>query len=166
MSSKLSHFLWVPEPPELLAACNRNRTGRRAHEDCSARTCLLDWRKGEPKVKSKTGPAFKGRTPKARSCRTLLHRQTAQRRPAPHSLALKIECVPRLMRVCSRLGMLRRLALDQLMVFRLSYRVGDSSGYAVGAWGKSVPGKVAFMGQSAAHGQITERKYSVARLGF
>jgi hypothetical protein len=30
--------------------------------------------------------------------------------------------------------------------------------------GKSVPGKLALMGLAAAHGQITERKYSVARM--
>jgi hypothetical protein len=32
--------------------------------------------------------------------------------------------------------------------------------------GKSVPGKLALVGQTAAHGQITERKYSVAQFRF
>jgi hypothetical protein len=32
--------------------------------------------------------------------------------------------------------------------------------------GKSVPGKAAFRRQSAAHGQITERKYSIAQFRF
>jgi hypothetical protein len=37
---------------------------------------------------------------------------------------------------------------------------------SVGAWGKTEQGKVALMGQVAAHGQITERKYSVARMAM
>jgi len=62
-----------------------------AHTHSGARACFLNMRKGEPKVESKTSQTFKGRMPKARSCHTLLHRQSAPCRPAPRSHAF---CVP------------------------------------------------------------------------
>jgi hypothetical protein len=37
---------------------------------------------------------------------------------------------------------------------------------SVGALGKSVPGKLALVGLAAAHGQITERNYSVTRIAI
>jgi hypothetical protein len=44
--------------------------------------------------------------------------------------------------------------------------MGDHVDYAKVAWGKLCQAELPWKGLAAAHGQITERKYSIAQLGI
>ena len=64
---------------------------RRAHESSSGAGLLIYMRKGEPTTSlGLAKKAFKGRTPEARSCHTLLVCQTAHCRPATRSCAIDL----------------------------------------------------------------------------
>jgi hypothetical protein len=68
---------------------------RRAHEYYSSTNLLLNLRKGEPKVELKTRLANRhSKMPTARSCHTLLVRQTAHCHPAPCSHIFPVFITP------------------------------------------------------------------------
>jgi hypothetical protein len=75
----------------LLAACNRNRTWRRAREDCSGADLRINMRKGEPKVVQRTDrQAFKGerRRPGAATRYVIARRRIADRLHLSHAINL------------------------------------------------------------------------------
>jgi hypothetical protein len=75
----------------LLAACKRNRTWRRAHEECSGTDLRINMRKGEPKVVQKTDrQAFKGerRRPGAATRYFIARRRIAGRLHLSHAINL------------------------------------------------------------------------------
>ena len=92
----------------------------------------------------------------ARSCHTLLVRQAARCRLAPRSrFHPRLSCVILFKGCCA--------ALDQSKVQCGVTGWETQCGYAVGAWGNLCQANLPCRGQTAAHGQITERKYSVAQ---
>ena len=145
----------VPRASLSSEACNRNRTGRRAHESCSrALPAIQNMRKGEPKILRTDWPAFN--TPAARSCHTLLACQAAHCRPAPPLPHFPGLPAPNLLGAKFNAGTFVRSKAES-PGRRLKW-------IRCRGLGKSVPGKLGLESQSAAHGQITERKPSVPHL--
>jgi hypothetical protein len=110
--------------------------------------CVRENRKSYQKTDRRT---FKGRTPEARSCHTLRHRQPAHRRLTPLS-----HCFPAVERFKNPL---RSNGLEQHKVQTQSRRVENSSGHAVGAWGNLCKAGCLVYRQNTAHGQITGAQY-------
>src|ERR1035437_7761312 len=133
---------------------------RRAHKCSSGAGLLIDMRKGEPKVvldwpaniqgENARGPELPHATCTP-SC-TLPAGSTLPRTPD--------SCAPIQFKDAEASGAGPNHGPAQ------SHRVGDSSGYAVGAWGNLCKAELPSEGQTAAHGQITERKPSVSRFRF
>ena len=141
---------------------------RRAHEFSSGAGLLIDMRKGEPTTSlGLANKAFKGRTPEARSCHTLLVCQSAHCR-----MATRFHIFPGVTRGHPFRQSIqggrdaRTVAADHLHSPLQTPRVGDLWVCAVGAWGNLCQANLPYEGQTAAHGQITERKSSVARFRF
>ena len=134
-------------------ACNRKRTMRHTHS-CWSTMLLFNLRKGEPKVESKTGPVFKG----ARSCHTLHHCQRAQCQPAPRSRLLPVQ-VPDLIQGYKGIWLLRPMQGP-----KQSHRAWRLKWSRCRGLGEICAGQTCLGRLAAAHGQITERNYSVAWL--
>ena len=143
---------------------------RRAHKCDSGAGLLIKMREGEPKTSlGLAAGIYWEKMHTARSCQTLLVRQAAHCRPAPLSRALG-RCWPmrsRFIRAdpiqgCRTLKRSPNPFFVENLDPGLSRRVGNSSGYAVGAW-VICARRRCLRRQLAAHGQITERKFIVAR---
>jgi hypothetical protein len=117
--------------------------------------CVRENRKSYQKTDRRT---FKGRTPEARSCHTLRHRQPAHRRLTPLS-----HCFPAVERFKNPL---RSNGLEQHKVQTQSRRVGNSSGHAVGAWGNLCKAGCLVYRQNTAHGQITGAQFHCSTNAF
>jgi len=111
--------------------------------------CVRENRKSFQRTDRRT---FKGRTFEARSCHTLRHRHSAHRRLTPLSRLL-----PGLER--HQKTRVAQDGSDQHTVQTQCYRVGNSSGHAVGAWGNLCKAGCLVYRQITAHGQITGAQY-------
>ena len=153
--SKYSYRFWSPGALVSHKACHRNRTWARARITRSAQAGYRNMRKGEPKSSlgleswhSKEMPAHPELTHATcyASCGTLPVRLHAPVLPGlRRSIQKGCNCLRGPIHGPQTQSPGRRLV------------------YAVGAWGNLCKAEMPVEGQTAAHGQITERKVSVAR---